>query len=84
MEVALLVGMRIKVGFDQGGPINGINFKIVCRCCGMNVFKDSDEDSKGLISSFGTLGETLLSLLMACYNHRLKLLVMLGTIHARI
>ena len=39
-----LVSMSIEVRFDQGPSMNGINFKIVYRCCGMNVFKDSYND----------------------------------------
>ena len=64
--------MRIEVGFDQVPSINGINFKSVCRCCGKNVFKDPDGDDEGFVSSFGTLEDTMLSLPMACYYHRLK------------
>ena len=54
--------------------MNGINFKIVCRCCGNNVFKDPyDDDDEGFVSSFDTLEYAILSL------HRLKSVVMFGT-----
>ena len=72
MEVALLARMRIEIGFDQGPSMNGMNFKIVCRCFGKNVFKDPDDDDKGFASSFATVENTMLSLQMACYYHRLK------------
>ena len=79
MEVALLARMRIEVAFDQGPSMNGINFKIVCRCCGKNVFKDLDDDSEGFLSSFDILEDAMLSLPMACYYHRLKSVVIFGT-----
>ena len=80
MEVALLASMRIEVGFDQGPSMNGINFKIVCRCCGKNIFKDHDEDDdEGYVSSFGTLEDAMQSLSMSCYYHRLKSVVLLKT-----
>ena len=47
MEVVLLASMRIEVGFDQGPTIKGINFKIICRYCQKNVFKDPDDDDDG-------------------------------------
>ena len=59
--------MRIEVGIEQGSFLNGINFKIVCRCYGKNVFKDPDDDSEGFVSFFGTLEDAMLSLPMACY-----------------
>ena len=65
MEIALLARMRIKVEFDQGTSINGIYFKAACRCCGMTLFKDPDEDSKGFVSFFGTLEDAILSLPMS-------------------
>ena len=61
MEVALLASMRKEVAFNQGPSMNGINFKITCRCCGKNVFEDSDDDDDddddddGFVSSFATL-----------------------------
>ena len=80
MEVVLLVSMRIEVGFDQVPSTNSINFKIICRCCRKNVFKDPvDDDAKGLLSSFGTLEDPILSLPIACYYHRLKSAEMFGT-----
>ena len=67
MKVALLASMRREVGFNQGSLMNDINFKIVCRCCGKNVFKDhNDDDSEGLVSSFGTLENAMLSMPMTC------------------
>ena len=56
-------------------------FKIFCRCCGKNVFKDPADydDDDGLISSFGTLEDVMPLLLMACYYHRLKSAVIFGT-----
>ena len=71
--------MRIEVGFNQGPSINGINFKVICRCCGKNVFKDPDDDDDGFVSSFGTLKNAMMSLNMACYYHRLKSVVAFGT-----
>ena len=60
--------------------MNGINFKILCRCCGKNVFKDhADNDSEGMESSFGTLEDSMLSLSMACHYHKLISIVMFGT-----
>ena len=44
MGVALLASMKIEVGFDQGHSMNGINFKIIWRCCVKNVFKDPDDN----------------------------------------
>ena len=79
MKVALLASMMIEVGFDQGPSMNVINFKIVWRCCGKNVFKDPDDDDEGFVSSFVTLEDAMLSLPMACYYHRLKSIVMFGT-----
>ena len=79
MEVAFFASTRIEVGFDQGPSINGINFKIVCRCCRKNVFKVPDEDSKSIVSTFGTLEDTMLSLPIACYYHWLKSGMMFGT-----
>ena len=52
MEIALLASMRIEVGFNHGPSINGINFMIVCRYCGKNVFKDLEDDyDEGFVSS---------------------------------
>ena len=62
MEVTLLANMRIEVRFDQGPSMNGINFKIICRWCRKNVFKDPDDDDDRFVSSFGTLDDVLLSL----------------------
>ena len=60
--------------------MNGINFKIACRCFEKNVFKDpDDDDDEGFVSSFATLEDATLSLPMACYHHRLKSFVMFGT-----
>ena len=58
--------MRIEVGFDQDPSMNGINFKIICRCCGKNVFKYPDDENEGFVSSFGNLEDATLSLPMAC------------------
>ena len=45
-----------------------INFKIVCRCFGNNLFKEpNDDDLEGLVSSLGTLEDAMLSLPMAYY-----------------
>ena len=80
MEVALLASMRIEVGFDQGPSMNGINFKIICRCYGRNLFKDpDDDDDEGFVSSFTTLEDAMLALPMAKYYYRLKSVVMFGT-----
>ena len=80
MEVALLASMRIEVGFDQGPSMNVINFKIICRCHGKNVFKyPYDDDTKGFVSSFGTLESAMLSLSMTCHCHRLNFIVIFGT-----
>ena len=79
MEVELLISIRIEVGSNQGPSINCITFKIICRCCEKNVFKDPDNDVKGFVSSFGSLEDAMLSLPMACYYHRLKSVVMFGT-----
>ena len=79
MKVASLASMRMEVEFDQGLSVNGINFKILCRCCEKNDFKDPDDDDEDFISSFATLEDAMLSLPMACYYHRLKSIVMFGT-----
>ena len=73
-EVALLASMRIEAGFDQGLSMNGINFKIVCRCCWKNVFKDPDDNDEGFVLSF-FLEDAMLSLPV----DRLKSDVMFGT-----
>ena len=53
--------------------MNGINVKNYGRCRGKNVIKDSDdENDEGFVSSFCTLEDTILSLPMACYYHRLN------------
>ena len=79
MEVVLLASMKIEVGLDQGPSMDGINFKIVCRCCEKNVFKDPDDnDDEGFVSSIATLKDTMLPLPMACYYHRLKSVVIFG------
>ena len=58
--------------------MNAINVKIVCRCCEKNVFKDLDDnDDEDFVSSFGTLDDSMLSLQMACYYHRLESVVSL-------
>ena len=57
----------------------GINFKIICRCYGKNVFKNSDDDDKGFVSSFGILEDAKQSLPIACYYCRLKSVVMFDT-----
>ena len=72
MEVALLASMRIEVEFHQGLSTNSINFEIIHRCCEKNLFKDPDDDDKGFVSSFCTLEDAMLSLLMAFYYYRLK------------
>ena len=59
--------------------MNGINFKIVFRFFGKNVFKDPNNDNEGFVTSFIVLEEAMLSLLMACYSHRLKSAVMFKT-----
>ena len=65
MEVALLERVTIKVGFDQGHSMNGINLKIICRCYEKNVFKDlNDDDDEGFVSFFNTLEDAMLSLPM--------------------
>ena len=79
MEVALFASMRIDVRFDQCPSMNGINFKIVCRYCEKNVFKDPDFDDECFVSSFGTLEHAMLSLPMVCYYNKLKSVVMFGT-----
>ena len=80
MEVALLANIRIQVGFDQGPSMNGIYFKIVCRCCKKNALKDpDDDDGEDFVSSIGTLEDAMLSLPIACYYHRLKLVVLFKT-----
>ena len=79
MEVALLASKMIDVGFVQGPSINGINFKIFCRCCGKNVLKDPDDDSERFLSAIDTLEDAMLSLPKACYFHWLKSVVMFGT-----
>ena len=80
MEVALLAIIRIELGFDQGPSMNGINFKIVCRCCGKNDFKDpNDDDDEGFVSSFGTHEYAMQSLPMACYYQRLKSVLLFKT-----
>ena len=66
----------LSIGFevvhDQGPSMNGINLKIVCRCCGNNMFKDpDDDDGEGFVSSFGTHEDAMLSPPMACYYHKL-------------
>ena len=45
------------------------------------MFKDPDgeDDDEGFVSSFVTLEDAMLSLPMACYCHRLKSVVMIGT-----
>ena len=43
------------------------------------MFKDPDDNDEGLASSFGTLEDAMLSLLMAYYYHRLKSVMMFGT-----
>ena len=52
LEVSILTIMRLDVGFVQTSLMNGIQFKIVCRCSGKNVLKDLDDDSE---TSFGSL-----------------------------
>ena len=79
MEVVLLASMRIEVRFDQWPSMNVINYKIIRRFCGKNVFKDPDHDSEGFVSSFVTLEDAMLSLTMSCYYHRLKSVVMSST-----
>ena len=59
--------------------MNGINFKIVCRCCEKNVFEDPDDDDEGFESSIATLEHAMLSLQIAWYHHKLKSVVMFGT-----
>ena len=71
--------MRREVGFYEEPLMSGINFKINCRCCEKNVFKDPDDDDKGFILSFATLENAMLSLPMACHFHRLKSVVLFGT-----
>ena len=44
IKVVLLVSMRIEVGLDQRPSMNGINLKIVCRCCMKNVLKEPGDD----------------------------------------
>ena len=58
-EVVLLTCMRMEVEFDKSHSINGINFKIICRCCRKNAFKDLDDDDEGFVSSFGTLEDVM-------------------------
>ena len=58
--------------------MNGINFKIICRCCGKNIFKNPDDD-EGFVSFFGTIDDAMLSLPKACYYHRLKSVVFFQT-----
>ena len=84
MEVALLANMRIDVGFDKGSSMNGINFKLVCKCCEKNVFKDlddddDDDDDEGFESLLATLKNAMMSLPMLCYLCRLKSVVIFGT-----
>ena len=79
MEVENLASMRIEVGLNQGPSLKGINFKIVCKCCGKNTFKRPDVDDKGFVSSFATLEDEMMSLPMACYFHSLKSFVIFGT-----
>ena len=43
------------------------------------MFKDTEDNDEGLVSSFGTLEDAMLSLPMVCYYHRLKSVVMVGT-----
>ena len=57
MEVAFLASMRIEVGFDQGSSMNGINFKIIWRCCDKN-------ESKTLMMKMKALYHPLLLLRM--------------------
>ena len=71
--------MRIEVGFDHGSSMNDNNFKIVGRLCAKNVLKDPYYDEEGLVSSFDTLDDAMLSLPMTCCYHSLKSVVMLGT-----
>ena len=58
MKFALLASMRIEFRFNHGPSMNVINFKIVCRYYGKNVFIDPDDDDEGFGSSIGTLEET--------------------------
>ena len=79
MEVALLASVRIEVGLNQGSSVIEINFKLVCRRCRKNVFKNPDDNDEGFVSSFGTLEDATLSLPKACYYHKLNLVVLFGT-----
>ena len=79
MKIVFLASMRIEVGFNQGQSMNGINIKMDYKCCGKNVFRDpAENDSEGLVSSFGILEDAMLSLPMAFYYHRLNSVAMLG------
>ena len=80
MEVALLASMRTEVGFNKGPSMNGINFKIVCRCCRRNVLKDpDDDDDEDFVLFFHHLEDVMPSLSMACYYHWLISVVMFST-----
>ena len=76
MKVALMVSIRIEVEFNQGPSMNGINFKIVGKCCGKNVFNNPNDNNEDFVSFFATLENAMLSLLIACHYHRLKSVVL--------